>query len=65
MKKNTNQIAVDRDDLMAALNAASQCLSAKQVSPILGNFLMTFKDGTLDISATDLDGAVRAAIPIA
>lgn len=57
------KITAERSYLAAALGVASRAVSARNTLPILSHVLLETQDDTLTLLGTDLDTAIRCAIP--
>ena len=55
------EITVSRAELLRELTAAQSVVERKTTIPILSNFLFEAADGTLTITATDLDQSLRTS----
>ena len=55
------EITVSRQDLVKELTATQSVVERKTTIPILSNFLIEAEDGRLNITATDLDQAIRTS----
>ena len=53
------EITVSRQDLVKELTATQSVVERKTTIPILSNFLIEAEDDRLNITATDLDQAIR------
>ena len=49
------KFTAERENLLAALQAAIGVVERRQTMPILANVLLSAKDGTIAITATDLE----------
>ena len=54
------KFTAERENLLAALQAAIGVVERRQTMPILANVLLSAKDGTIAITATDLEGELVA-----
>ena len=59
----TMEITVSRQELLRELNATQSVVERKTTIPILSNFLIEADGETLNITATDLDQAIRTSCP--
>jgi DNA polymerase-3 subunit beta len=57
------KLTLDRAALLKALDPAARVVEKRNTIPILGNILLTAKDGMLRLTATDLDMEMRCAFP--
>jgi len=57
------KFVVKRDDLLAAVSAVGNAVSARASMPVLGNALLEAGDGGLRIAATDLEIGMEARVP--
>jgi DNA polymerase-3 subunit beta len=57
------EITVSRQELLRELNATQSVVERKTTIPILSNFLIEADGETLNITATDLDQAIRTSCP--
>ena len=57
----TMEITVSRQDLVKELTATQSVVERKTTIPILSNFLIEAEDDRLNITATDLDQAIRTS----
>lgn len=57
------QLTINRTDLARGLAIASHAVSSKSTLPILANVLLTAIDGTLKITATNLEIAISCTVP--
>jgi len=57
------KVTCDRSQLTQALGVAGRAVSARNTMPILSHVLLETEDDRLKITATDLDTAIRCAIP--
>jgi DNA polymerase-3 subunit beta len=55
------EITVSRQDLVRELTATQSVVERKTTIPILSNFLLEAEDDRLNITATDLDQAIRTS----
>jgi DNA polymerase-3 subunit beta len=55
------EITVSRQDLVKELTATQSVVERKTTIPILSNFLIEAEDDRLNITATDLDQAIRTS----
>jgi DNA polymerase III subunit beta len=55
------EITVSRQELVRELTATQSVVERKTTIPILSNFLIEAEDGRLNITATDLDQAIRTS----
>ncbi len=58
------EISVSRQDLVRELTATQSVVERKTTIPILSNFLLEAEDERLNITATDLDQAIRTSAAI-
>ena len=58
------EISVSRQDLLKELTATQSVVERKTTIPILSNFLLEAEDDRLNITATDLDQAIRTSTPV-
>jgi DNA polymerase-3 subunit beta len=58
------EITVSRQDLVKELMATQSVVERKTTIPILSNFLIEAEDDRLNITATDLDQAIRTSAPV-
>ena len=58
------EITVGRQDLVKELTATQSVVERKTTIPILSNFLIEVEDDRLNISATDLDQAIRTSTEV-
>ena len=58
------EISVSRQDLLKELTATQSVVERKTTIPILSNFLIEADADRLDITATDLDQAIRTSAPV-
>jgi DNA polymerase-3 subunit beta len=58
------EITVRRQDLVKELTATQSVVERKTTIPILSNFLLEAEDDRLNITATDLDQAIRTSAPV-
>jgi len=56
-------IAVKTEDLKKVVSCASRVTSSKSIQPILNNILLSSEDGSLIVSATDLDLSIECKLP--
>ncbi|VBB47906.1 DNA polymerase III subunit beta [uncultured Desulfatiglans sp.] len=57
-------ISIDRDELYRAIARAQSIIERKSNMPILSNILLSARNGTLSISATDLELGFQNEIPV-
>lgn len=50
-----------KKDFLTAVKNASACISSKNILPILGNVLITAKEGKIEIAGTNLENRIEAA----
>jgi len=60
----TMEITVSRQDLVRELTATQSVVERKTTIPILSNFLIEAEDERLNITATDLDQAIRTSTSV-
>src|ERR1700748_511592 len=60
----TMEITVSRQDLVRELTATQSVVERKTTIPILSNFLLEADEDRLNITATDLDQAIRTSAPV-
>jgi DNA polymerase-3 subunit beta len=58
------EISVSRQDLLKELTATQSVVERKTTIPILSNFLLEAEDDRLNITATDLDQAIRTSATV-
>ncbi len=58
------EITVSRQDLVRELTATQSVVERKTTIPILSNFLLEAEDDRLNITATDLDQAIRTSAAV-
>jgi len=58
------EITVSRQDLVRELTATQSVVERKTTIPILSNFLLEAEDDRLNITATDLDQAIRTSAQV-
>src|ERR1035438_2948196 len=58
------EITVSRQDLVRELTATQSVVERKTTIPILSNFLIEAEDDRLNITATDLDQAIRTSTAV-
>jgi len=58
------EITVSRQDLVKELTATQSVVERKTTIPILSNFLLEAEDDRLNITATDLDQAIRTSAAV-
>lgn len=58
------EITVSRQDLVRELTATQSVVERKTTIPILSNFLLEAEDDRLNLTATDLDQAIRTSTPV-
>jgi DNA polymerase-3 subunit beta len=58
------EITVSRQDLVKELTATQSVVERKTTIPILSNFLLEAEEDRLNITATDLDQAIRTSTPV-
>ena len=58
------EISVSRQDLIKELTATQSVVERKTTIPILSNFLLEAEDDRLNITATDLDQAIRTSASV-
>ncbi len=58
------KISCTQSQLIKALNTVSKAISSKTTIPILKGFLLNAKDGTLTISASDIDISIEKKIEV-
>ena len=58
------EITVSRQDLVKELTATQSVVERKTTIPILSNFLLEAEDDRLNITATDLDQAIRTSTAV-
>ena len=58
------EITVSRQDLVKELTATQSVVERKTTIPILSNFLIEAEGDRLNITATDLDQAIRTSAPV-
>jgi DNA polymerase III subunit beta len=58
------EISVSRQDLVKELTATQSVVERKTTIPILSNFLLEAEDDRLNITATDLDQAIRTSAAV-
>src|SRR5580658_1046997 len=58
------EITVSRQDLVKELTATQSVVERKTTIPILSNFLIEVEDDRLNITATDLDQAIRTSAAV-
>jgi len=58
------EITVSRQDLVKELTATQSVVERKTTIPILSNFLIEVEDDRLNITATDLDQAIRTSTAV-
>ena len=58
------EITVSRQDLVKELTATQSVVERKTTIPILSNFLIEAEDDRLNITATDLDQAIRTSAAV-
>jgi DNA polymerase-3 subunit beta len=58
------EITVSRQDLVRELTATQSVVERKTTIPILSNFLLEAEDDRLNITATDLDQAIRTSATV-
>ena len=51
-----------REQLLASAQAAAQAVPTKEIKPVLQNLLLTARDGTCTLTATDLEVGVRTHV---
>lgn len=56
-------IAVKRENLRKVVSCATRATSNKAIQPILNNILLSCSNGSLTVSATDLDLAIECKLP--
>ena len=61
MQGSAMEISVSRGELLRELTASQGVVERKTTIPILSNFLFEAQDGTLTITATDLDLSLRTS----
>ena len=57
------EITVSRQELLKELSATQSVVERKTTIPILSNFLIEADEEKLQITATDLDQAIRTSAP--
>lgn len=55
---------VQRKSLYAAVSAVSKVINSKNSLAVLNNFLLTLKDDTLTITASDIENTLMATVPV-
>lgn len=55
------EISISRQDLLRELTATQSVVERKTTIPILSNFLIEAEDGSITITATDLDQSIRTS----
>ena len=58
------EITVSRQELVKELTATQSVVERKTTIPILSNFLIEADGDRLNITATDLDQAIRTSAPV-
>ncbi|MCK9629152.1 MAG: DNA polymerase III subunit beta [Bacteroidales bacterium] len=58
------KFVVSSTELLARLQSVSRVVSSKNTIPILDNFLFVLKDGSLSITASDLETSLKASMNI-
>jgi DNA polymerase-3 subunit beta len=56
------QLTISRDQISQGLSAVQNVVSARSTLPILSNVLLRAEDGTLELTATDLDVAISSTV---
>jgi len=57
------KFSITRDNLQAGLGAVASAIPARTTLPVLSNILMSTEEGSLRLSATDLDISVSLTVP--
>ena len=57
------EIEVKTEDLRKVVSCTSRATSSKAIQPILSNVLLSCENGSLKVSATDLDLAIECKLP--
>lgn len=58
------KIVVSSSELLKKLNVIGKVINSKNTLPILDNFLFSFKDGELTVSASDLDSTLKTKVTL-
>ena len=57
------EVAVRTESFKKVVSCASRATSSKSIQPILNNILLSSENGSLVVSATDLDLAIECKLP--
>jgi DNA polymerase III subunit beta len=57
------EVVLDRDALLKGLQMVQNIVEPRQTLPILANFLLETEEGTVRLTATDLEVGARVAVP--